>query len=438
MVGSTNASWISPSFSDTDMFTIDGVSLPSITKTMNSSGFVYSKQTITDQYQKLQNAMKPNNIGIYYSVKANTSLAVLDHLYALGTGLEVASVGELLAVQAIGADPKRVSFAGPVKSKEALEIAIGYGVHTINVETFDEIEMIDQIAREHNKIQQIGLRINPQKEVSGTSVTMGGGSRKFGFDDEIVDADFIKKVTAYPNVLLAGLHVFAASQILSAESFCENVTQICTIAERLHALYDLRYIDFGGGLGIPYDSAESPLPLEEITHKVEETLQSFPFINENSLQLFIEPGRFLVGTSGVYLTTVAAVKSSRGRQIVLVDGGLQHLLRPELIGDNHPVYNLSHYGETKMRTFDIGGALCTSADFLGKNIQLPENTKRGDVIGIFCTGAYGWSEAMPYFLSHPTAAEAFIHDGTISLVRPSVHPREFLRNQQIPGKEKHV
>ncbi len=430
--------WISPSFSciqneqGKQIYMVSHVAFQEIAQAIQTPFYLYDLHTIENQYQALSHAFHACGIQIYYSVKANTSLAIVDVLQALGSGLEIASEGELAVAKLLKVNPKKVSFAGPVKTDRALKEAIQYGVGMIHGESIEEFSRIDGIAKKLGVIQTVGIRVNPIKEVAEAGGLMGGGPRKFGIDEELLTAEVIYKIRSLHNIRLAGLHVFSATQMLSEKVFLENFQNICDIAEKLHALYPIQAIDFGGGLGIPYHQAEKPLPLASLSKKIQKIVMQYSFIGKNNIKLFIEPGRFLVGASGIYVTQVNNVKKSRGRNMILVDGGIHHLLRPALFPGTtaHPIYNISQIQKPATKLYDIGGALCTSLDFLGKDIKLPV-TEVGDFLGVYNTGAYGWSESMPYFLSHSTPAEIAVYHGEYTVIRDQLSAKDFVHNQRI-------
>lgn len=432
------ASWISESFgtktqNGKSTFTISGVSIDEIAKKVPPPFYVYDAATIRNQYENFYAAVAPQGIEIYYSVKPNSSLAVVNGLLSLGAGLEMASLGELEVVKKLQADPKKVSFAGPVKTAEEIEDAIAYGVDTINVESEHEFYRINDIARRLGKKQRVGIRVNPLKEVKGGGVIMGGGPKKFGIDVELLTEDFLRKILALPNISLEGVHVYAATQILEMQTFLEHFRSICEIAENLNRFFHVQYVNFGGGFGIPYTQEDQELPLNDIAKELGEMLKEFPFLQKNNVRLHVEPGRFLVGTSGIYVTKVDHVKTSRGVMHVMVDGGWHHLQRPSpyMPFSTHPIYNLSHIEERSQKTYEIAGSLCTPVDLLGKNVLLP-STNEGDLLGVFNAGAYGRSASPLEFLSHATPAEVLVGNGKFEVIRKSEHPREFLKNQIIP------
>lgn len=254
VISSNNPSWISESFSlqtveNHHEFLIGAVPINEIVKVVPTPFFIYDAGTIRRQYDKLKKAMSPNGIEIYYSMKANSSLAVVDGLTLLGSGLEIASIGELMVAKKVGADPKKVSFAGPVKSEEELLAAIDWGIGTINVESEREFYRINELAGRRGVKQKVGIRINPKKEVEGAGGLMGGGPRKFGIDDEKVTPEFLAKIAKLPNIDLVGVHVFAATQMLNTKAFLDNLRNVCAIAQRINKSVPLEYIDMGGRAG---------------------------------------------------------------------------------------------------------------------------------------------------------------------------------------------
>jgi diaminopimelate decarboxylase len=436
-MGVTNkASWISPGFKTIQkgkrsLFVIGGVSVEEIANHIPPPFYVYDAETIKVQYRQLEETFKPFGISIYYAVKPNAALAIVDGLYKLGAGLDVGSLGELLIAQKIGANPKKISFAGPVKNDEALEFAVSYGVHIINAESEDELQRINVIAKRKGVIQKVALRINIKRSTKNTThQVMAGSASKFGIDEEQITESFIKNIRKLSHIDLSGIHVYLAN-MLGTDAFLENVENICRIGMKLNEYFPVRSVDFGGGFTVPYAKKEQAFQLDEITKHLGEILQQFAFLKKNNVALSIEPGRFLVAQSGIYVAKVAGVKVSRGKKFVLVDGGIHHFLRPSIVNGTHPLYNISRINEKDDETMSVGGALCTPIDYLGKDVTLPKATKRGDLIGCFVAGAYGWSEAMPFFMSMQTAAEVLVNNGKYELIRKAEHPREFLKQQII-------
>lgn len=412
--------------------TISGIDAESIIKEIGTPLFLYDAETIKDRYTYLRENM-PEEVDIFYAMKANPNLAVVKLLASLGAGVEVASEGELYACEKVGINPGDIVFAGPSKTDLDIAKAVDMGIYALNAESLGEIKRINAIAATRNKVMDVELRINPEFEVAGAAVNMGGGSKKFGIDSESVEA-VIENVSSLANVRLQGIHIFAATGIQDSAGFLSNLENCFRLAREVNEnSFKVLSIDIGGGIGIPYSDEDSELSIEGISSKISDLISKYTFIKENGTRIIAEPGRFLVGQSGIYVTKVIDRKHSRGRDYLLVDGGAQHLLRPALLGKAHPTFNILKKQETFV-PFDVGGSLCTSIDFLGKDIQLPENSGEGDFLGVFCSGAYGYTESMPFFLSHDVAPEVLVHNGRYDVIRPRMDMKSIVDAMIIPGE----
>ncbi|MDA3812079.1 MAG: diaminopimelate decarboxylase [Spirochaetaceae bacterium] len=416
---------------NTGKLIISGIDADDLITEIGTPLFIYDAQTIKDRYNYLRENL-PEQVDIFYAMKANPNIAVMKLLVNLGAGVEVASEGELYACGKIGVDPKNIVFAGPSKTKEDISLAIDLGLYALNAESAGEINRINEIARNKNKVMDIELRINPEFEIEGAAVNMGGGSKKFGIDSESIE-DVIREVSNLKNIRLQGIHIYAGTGIQNSNGFLSNMENCFTLAEEINKRnFKILSIDIGGGIGIPYSEKDESLSIEGISDRINHIIKKYKFIKENNTRIIVEPGRYLVGQCGLYVTTVIDKKHSRGKEYLLVDGGAQHLLRPALLGQTQPTYNISRKQE-KFGLFDVGGSLCTSIDFLGKDIQLPENSDVGDYIGVFCSGAYGYTESMPLFLSHDIAPEVLIHNGKYDIIRPKIDIRHIIDLMSIPG-----
>lgn len=409
---------------------ISGVDAGKLIKKTGTPLFLYDAETIKSRYTYLRENL-PAEVDIFYAMKANPNIAVVKLLVNLGAGVEVASAGELYACKKVGVNPENIVFAGPSKTDEDITTAVEMGIYALNCESLGEIQRVDKIAGSLGRVMDVELRINPEFEVEGAAVNMGGGSKKFGIDSESLSS-VISEVSGLENIRLQGIHIFAGTGIQNSEGFLGNLENCFRLAGEINNNhFKVLSIDFGGGIGIPYSDEDEQLSIGGISRKITHMINKYPFIRENGTRLIAEPGRYLVGQSGVYITRVIDRKHSRGKEYLLVDGGAQHLLRPALIETSHPTYNISRE-QDNFRAFDIGGSLCTSIDFLGKNIQLPEDSAEGDFIGVFCSGAYGYTESMPLFLSHDGAAEILILNGESHVIRPAVKAKDIVDAMIIP------
>ncbi len=408
-----------------------GVEIDNIVQKVGTPTFIYDAETIKDRYRYLRDNL-PKEIDIFFAMKANPNIAIVKQLTSLGTGVEVASEGELYACQKAGVNPKNIVFGGPAKTDSDISKAIDMGIYAINAESFGEIKRIDRVAKSKNVIMDVELRINPEFEIDGVAVSLGGGSKKFGMDSETIDG-IIVEAKKLKNIKLQGIHVFAGTGIQNNIGFLSNLENCLKLAKDINDKhFKVESIDIGGGIGIPYGDDEPEFVIEGLKEKIEALFKKYPFVKENKTRIIAEPGRYLVAQCGVYITQVVDKKHSRGRDYLIVDGGAQHLLRPALIGTSQPTFNLSKLNSTTNKKFDVGGSLCTSIDFLGKDLPLPTDSEQDDYIGVFCAGAYGYAESMPFFLSHDIASEVLVYSGKHHIIRPMIKIKQMVDIQSIP------
>jgi len=373
--------------------------------------YLYSKRVIAHAYTKLRKNL-PSNFEIFYAQKSNPNKNILRHLYNLGVGCDTASIGEMEAALNSGFKADRIMFTGPAKREEELRFAVENNLLSINVESIQELVLLNEIAQQFNKVQNILVRINPLYEAGETTKIIGGtGVSKFGIDIENID-EFFEVLKKLNNVSLKGIHIFNSSQILDWKKIYDNTKNVIDTAIKLSNKYKfvVTDIDLGGGFGIPYNSDEKQIDLTKLGDELFNLVDSKNYKGFlDSIDLIFEPGRYLSGHSGIYLFKVLYTKTSRGKNILLTDGGIHHLVRPALIGTGHPVVNMTAYFENRVvkNKYMVAGPLCTSLDSFGEEIVLPES-KQGDILAVLNAGAYGFTESMPLFLSHPTAKEKFI------------------------------
>ncbi len=403
-------------------YTFDGVSLKHTAENYGVPIFVYSANSIRNSYKNLRGAL-PENMNIFYSMKANTNLSIIKMLYELGAGMEIASDGELEVCKKLNINPKKIVFAGPGKTDEELKKAIEYQIYSINVESMNELRRVNHIAMQLKKVQRINFRINPETEISG-DVTMGGGPMKFGLDEERI-SEISSAIKDMENISLKGVHVFSATQLLNPEKVLDNIRIALRIAKRCEKFFNVEDIDIGTGLGIPYSKNETEINLSNLRKKIIALLEEFEYKEKNFI---MESGRFLVGNSGIYISEVLDIKKSRGKKFLIIRGGINHFLRPALIGKNHEMINIISKNETEK--VSVGGQLCTSLDFIAKDIYFGK-CSIGDFIGALQAGAYGYNESMPLFLSHPTPREILLDNGKSIVIRNSMDIKDFMSTQEI-------
>jgi diaminopimelate decarboxylase len=396
--------------------------------------FLYDRGVIERKWDLLRNAL-PEEFSIFYSVKANPSQAILRCLLARGAGLEVASGGEFRQALMAGCQPEKIVFAGPGKSEPELELVLKEGIGEIHVESLREGERVAAIARREGVRARIALRVNPTGEAEGGAMRMGGRPAPFGIDEECL-GEVVDALSACGELDLRGIHLFSGTQILDwemlAAQYCKGMELARQTAARLER--PLASVDFGGGLGIPYFSHEQELDIRQFGQAVESMLQA---VRSDPLfagtRFFVEPGRYLVGEAGIYVTRLNDIKTSRGKKFLIVDGGMHHHLAAsgnlgQTIKRNYPVAVLNRIGAPEENVVDVVGPLCTPLDVLARGIALPR-TEVGDLVGVFQSGAYARSASPLGFLSHPTPPEVLVDSGRDVLIRRRGEWRDCLSDQ---------
>ena len=378
--------------------------------------YIYDCKVIKNQYNSLKNKL-PNIIDVFFSMKANPNVNIVSYLNRLGSGIEIASIGELKAALKMGVNPKRIVFAGPAKSIEGLTLAIENQIFAINVESINELLKIEKICKNLDLSQNINLRINPLFTVDESILQMGGGAMKFGIDEEQIP-DFIDIFNNLEFTKIKGLHIFAATQVLNEALIGDYFEKVFKLTRKLENILKLQFetVDIGSGFGIDYLHNGKVLAIESLgTHLEEILLVNEDFISRDNFKIILESGRYLVGESGAYVTQVIDRKTSRDKNFVLVKGGINHLLRPALIQQNNYIETF-HTDKKVTEIVSIGGQLCTGLDFFAKDIEMSK-LEMGDYIAILEAGAYGYSESMLYFLSHDFPAEYLVTDRDIKKIR---------------------
>lgn len=371
--------------------------------------FVYSKGMIEQRLADLRAAM-PEQLKINYAIKANSFAPLLEFIAPLVDGLDIASGGELAMLRELGVEGTRISFAGPGKRDEELEAAISAGV-TLNLESENEADRTLTIGDRLGVTPKLAIRVNPDFELKGSGMKMGGGAKPFGIDAERVPELARKIVDAGCD--WRGLHIFTGSQALSADAVIEAQANILELAIRLAdaAGIDLPKLNMGGGFGIPYFNGDEPLDIGKVGENLRDLLQSHSE-GIGGTELFIELGRYLVGEAGVYLTRIVDRKVSHGETYLVTDGGLHHQLAASgnfgtVVRRNYPVAIASHFDAEPVEIANVVGCLCTPLDRLADKAHLPR-AEVGDLVAVFCAGAYGASASPSAFLGQGPAAEMLV------------------------------
>jgi diaminopimelate decarboxylase len=371
--------------------------------------FVYSRAMIDTRMAQLRAALPPR-VGVNYAVKANPYLPLIAHMTALADGFDIASAGELHLCEQAGIVPARISFAGPGKRDEELQAAISAGV-TLNCESEGEAARTLDIAQRLGVAPRMAIRVNPDFELKGSGMKMGGGAKPFGLDASRVPA--LARHLIAQGAEWRGLHIFTGSQALSADAVIEAQRNVIDLAVELSDQIGcaLPKLNMGGGFGIPYFPGDEPLDLARVGAFLCEAFEQPPASLCDS-EVCLELGRYLVGEAGVYLCRVIDRKESHGSTYLVTDGGLHHQLAASgnfgtVVRRNYPCAIATRYGSEPTEVANIVGCLCTPLDRLADQAHVPR-ADVGDLVAIFCAGAYGASASPSAFLGHGPAAEMLV------------------------------
>ena len=343
-------------------------------------------------------------------MKANPLPAVVGLMVTLVDGIDVASAGELKVALDAGADPAELSFAGPGKRDPELRQAVASGV-LVNVESMRELPVLAAASQELGLPARVAIRVNPDFELKGSGMKMGGGPKQFGVDVEVVPP--MLQWIAREGLAFEGFHLFAGSQNLRADSICDAQRKSYELALRLaeHAHVPVRFLNLGGGFGIPYFPGDQRLDLSPIGANLAALLERAR-VEMPAASFVIELGRYLVGEAGVYVTRIVDRKVSRGQVFLVTDGGLNHQLAAsgnfgQVIRKNYPVTIGNRAGSTSREIASVVGPLCTPLDLLADQMELPL-AEIGDLAVVFQSGAYGASASPQAFLGHPACVEVLV------------------------------
>ncbi|MFM6933684.1 MAG: pyridoxal-dependent decarboxylase, exosortase A system-associated [Novosphingobium sp.] len=371
--------------------------------------FVYSRRMLSEKVAQLRTVM-PKRLGIHFAMKANPFAPVLDVMSKLVDGFDVASAGEMTMAFAAGVSPQKISFAGPGKRDAELAAAIHHGV-TLNLESEGEAERALAIAAREGRTPRLAIRVNPDFDLKGSGMKMGGGAKPFGVDAERVPALARRIIDA--GAEWHGLHIFAGSQALSAEAIIDTQGQTLDLAARLadEIGAPLPHCNLGGGIGIPYFPGDEPVDVAAVGAALEARFAALPDVLHDT-RFNVELGRYLVGEAGVYLTRIVDRKISHGEVFLVTDGGLHHQLAASgnfgtVVRRNYPVAIASRFGAPVEEEASIVGCLCTPMDKLAEKAGFPR-ADVGDLVAIFCAGAYGASASPAAFLGHGPAHEMLV------------------------------
>ncbi|WP_219905162.1 pyridoxal-dependent decarboxylase, exosortase A system-associated [Thauera lacus] len=371
--------------------------------------YAYDRELLTQRAATLRRALPPA-LKLHYAMKANPMPALVCHMTKLVDGIDVASAGELKIALDVGADPREISFAGPGKQDGELWQAVAAGI-LVNLESAREIGPLAAASQALGLPARVAVRVNPDFELKSSGMKMGGGPKQFGVDAEEVPA--LLRAVAAAGLCFEGFHLFAGSQNLKAEAIVEAQQKSYQLALRLaeHAPAAVRFLNLGGGFGIPYFPGEQRLDLAPIGDNLADILARAAHALP-AAELVIELGRYLVGEAGVYVARVIDRKVSRGHTYLVTDGGLHHHLSAsgnfgQVIRKNYPAAIGNRMGAEPGEPCSVVGPLCTPLDLLADRMALAD-AMPGDLVVVFQSGAYGASASPQAFLGHPAVTEILV------------------------------
>ena len=367
----------------------EGVPLSTIAQAVATPTYVYSANAVREQYARLSAALDGVPFRIHYSLKANSNLALLRLLRSLGAAADVVSGGELFRARRAGFEPHDIIFGGVGKTEREIADGIDAGVLLLNIESEDELRMVDRLGRERGVVVPVAIRVNPEitVETPHSYIRTGEKGHKFGVPyDEV--RDVARSAASLPNVVLRGLDMHVGSQLSRLDAYRHGIERVLELLAQLRAdgAQQLRYLDIGGGLAVTYN-AEEPTDLERFAQIV------VPAVRSTGLQLIVEPGRFMVGNAAVLISRVLYRKRSGGKELLVVDAGMTDLLRPSHYNAYHRMESVESVdGRSRV---DVVGPVCESGDFLALDREL-EDLRAGDLLAIHSAGAYGYVMSSNY------------------------------------------
>ena len=402
---------------------LGGVALTAVADAVGTPAYLYNAGVIRRQFRTLDQALAGVPHRVAYAVKANANLAVLRMLRDLGAGADIVSGGELARALAAGFEPERIVFSGVGKSDEELTAAVEAGIGHVHLESTAELTALGRIVDRLRRPMKVGIRVNPDVTAdTHPYIATGQGGIKFGVPvDQVVS--LAAAVRGHPLLTLDTIAMHIGSQLLDPAPYAEGVRRLLELLGKLReaGVETVTALDIGGGLGIRYRD-ERPLSPAALAAAV------VPVVRESGLSLVLEPGRYLVGSAGVLLTTVLSRKHSGGKDLVIVDAGMNDLVRPSHYMAYHEMAEVEPRGRAEAEV-DVVGPVCETGDFLARDRALP-GLERGERIAVLGAGAYGFVMASNYN-TRPRPAEVIVDEGRWWVSRPRERLDELYRTERV-------
>ena len=407
-------------YKDNKLF-CEEVDLKSICDKVGTPAYVYSKKTLERHANAYLKSFSSTNNLICFSVKSLSNLSVLNVLKKIGCGFDIVSGGELHRVLAIKADPNKIIFSGVGKSEEEIEYGIRNRILSFNIESGSELKRIESVASKLNINASISIRFNPEVDSGGHDyITTGRKGDKFGISSLKEVMQIAEYTNKSKNINLVGLACHIGSQILNLESYKAAAEKTVELADKINALgVELKFLDMGGGLGVPYNGETPPNPADLV-----KTIEGV--MSNRKENIVLEPGRTISANAGTLLTSVEYIKDD----FLIVDSAMNDLLRPSLYGAEHDVWNINNNQNTSAKNWNVVGPICESSDFIRKNIAL--SADEGDVLAVKTAGAYGFVMSSNYN-SRRRCAEVLVDGSKFEVVKRRESYADLLNLEEVPN-----
>ncbi len=410
--------------------------------------YFYDFDKIESQFEQLTRFL-PNNFQVHYTLKANSNLAICHHLAQLGASADISSTGELVAAIKAGFSPQQIVFTGPGKTEGELSFALKQNIGLIVVESVNEARRLNSLAAESGIKQDILVRINPTYRTDNSCEISQGNSNctlntesnapiqlisesasKFGIDEQIV-YEAIAEIVTLDNINLKGIHIFTESNLLDYQQLIASCQNTINIANRLRESgYPISIVDFGGGMGVPYNNVDAKFDVEKFGQQIKLISDNNPYRYDYKFEL----GRYLVCESGCYVAEIIDIKESQGQKFFILDGGVHQLFRLSMMKASK---FMDIVGKERVTTekVTLAGKLPTPLDIMVENVEVPHNAEIGDRIIIYNCGAYGFNHSLTNFALHNYPAEIAHSQGKVKVIREPGKVEDFFINQQLPFVE---
>jgi diaminopimelate decarboxylase len=406
----------------------DGIRLSEIAQKLGTPVYVYNAAAFLEPLKEFKKGLRSLDHLVCFAVKSNSSLAILKMLAQAGAGMDLVSGGELYRAEKAGVPRNRIVFSGVGKTSVEIEAALRSGIFSFNVESLPELKLINSVALKKKKVAPVALRFNPDVNAkTHPYISTGLKKNKFGLNRQEI-LDLLPELKRLKGISLQGLSIHIGSQLLSLKPLEESFHRLKELTTEVEKIlgHAIRFLDLGGGLGISYETAKAKSPsIKDYCALI--TKNFGPHSDFKSKKIVLEPGRVLSGNGGVLLSTVLYRKERKTKDFLIIDAGMNDLLRPALYGSHHDILPLKQaHGKTRLT--DVVGPVCETSDCLGSDRQMGTEILAGDLVAVLSSGAYGFTMSSNYN-SRPRPPEVLIQNGKAKIIRKRETHQDLIRGE---------